>query len=206
MNNPDKIYTTEELTKVLEKERNACIKGERTFPMPDNAEEIVKQYPMGRILGAQSMFEIGVYHEFREQVQKYQLENNISGLEIKEYLIGEKTYKFPVPVDQLRLTKDDYQVLRLAKESIVESFLEWCDDSTYLSLNHELKNWDLNVETTKEYVRYFSSCCDWAEITKDSEFELTLQIGYGDFHDAPYIDPKDSDTQYFSATKACPIR
>jgi len=205
MNNPSKIYTAKELTEVLEKERIACIKGERTFPMPDNAEEIVKQYPMGKILGAQSMFEIGVYHEFRGQVQKYQLENNISGLEIKEYIIGQKTYKFPVPVDQLRLTKDDYQVLRLAKESIVESFLEWCDDSTYLSFNDDINGWELTVETTKEYVRYFSSCCDWAEITKENALELTLQIGYGDYHDAPYIDKKDSNCQFFSATKACSI-
>jgi len=36
----DKIYTTEELTKILEIEQMACVNGQRTFPMPDNAEEI----------------------------------------------------------------------------------------------------------------------------------------------------------------------
>jgi len=205
MNNQDTIYTTEELIEILKKEQEACIKGQRTFPMPDNAEEIAKEYAIGKIVGAQGLFEIAVYHEFREQVQKYQIENGISGLETNSYLIGDKTYRFPIPVDQLELTSDDYHVLRLAKESIVEAFLEWCDDSTYLSVSVELKDWDCHVETTKEYIMYFSSCCDWAEICGKDDIELSLMIGYGDYHKAPYLHDKHSDCCYFYANKACHV-
>jgi iron only hydrogenase large subunit-like protein len=103
----DKIYTTEELTKILEIEQMACVNGQRTFPMPDNAEEIAKQTSLGSILGAQRLFEVGCYHEFRDQVQKYQIENNISGLEVDVCIIGDKLYRFPRPIHQLELTKDD---------------------------------------------------------------------------------------------------
>lgn len=205
----EKIYTTEELVKILKAEQMACIKGERTFPMPDNAEEIAKKTPMGSILGAQRLFEVGVYHEFRDQVQKYQLENNISGLEIEAYTIGNKLYRFPIPVDQLELTKDDYQVLKACKDAVVQAFLDYCDDYTYLSCDQEDKaGWNFKIETTQQYVRHFATYCDWAEIIKADDLEVTITLGYGDYHESAYVAShseaaKYSDSVYFTAAKAC---
>jgi len=207
----DKVYTTEELTKILEIERMACVKGQRTFPMPDNADEIAKQTPLGSILGAQRLFEVGCYHEFRDQVQKYQIENNISGLEIKVCIIGDKIYRFPIPVCQLELTKDDYQVLKLAKDAVVDAFLSAVDELTYLSFSHEDKSHaQFDIETTSQYIRHLSEFCDWAEITGAKEFEITLVLGYGDYHESAYIAEhsvaaKYSDSMYFCAAKACNI-
>lgn len=207
----DKIYTTDELVKILREEQMACVKGQRTFPMPDNAEEIAKQTPLGSILGAQRLFEVGCYHEFRDQVQKYQIENNISGLEVDVCIIGDKLYRFPRPIHQLELTKDDYQVLKLAKDAVVEAFLSRVDGFTYLSFSHEDKSHaQFDIETTSQYIRHFSEFCDWAEITGAKEFEITLVLGYGDYHESAYIAEhseaaKYSDSMYFCAAKACNI-
>ena len=205
----DKIYTTEELTQILETERMACINGERTYPMPDNADEIAAKSPLGGFLGAQSMFEIGCYHEFRDQVQEYQLANNISGLEVKVCVIGDKLYRFPSPIHQLELTKDDYQVLKLAKDAVVEAFLSRVDEFTYLSFSHEDKSHtQFDIETTTQYIKHFAEFCDWAEIIGVKEFEVTLVLGYGDYHESVYIAEhseaaKYSDSVYFCAAKAC---
>ena len=206
-----KIYTTEDLTQILETERLACVNGERTFPMPSNADEIAKQTPLGGFLGAQKMFEIGCYHEFRDQVQGYQLKNNISGLEVKVSVIGNKLYRFPVPICQLELTKDDYQVLKLAKDAVVDAFLSCVDEFTYLSFSHEDKaSVQFDIETTIEYVRHFADFCDWAEIVKADELETTINLGYGDYHASVFIasvseSAKYSDSVWFSAAKACKI-
>ena len=207
----DKIYTTDELVKILREEQMACVKGQGTFPMPDNADEIAKQTPLGSILGAQRLFEVGCYHEFRDQVQKYQIENNISGLEVDVCIIGDKLYRFPIPVCQLELTKDDYQVLKLAKDAVVDAFLSAVDELTYLSFSHEDKSHaQFDIETTSQYIRHLSEFCDWAEITGAKEFEITLVLGYGDYHESAYIaehseSAKYSDSMYFCAAKACNI-
>jgi hypothetical protein len=205
----NKIYTTDQLSEILKAELMACVKGQRTFPMPDNAEEIAAQYPLGVFIGAQRMFEIGCYHEFRDQVQKYQLENNVSGLVIRKCTIGDHEYRFPEPEDQLNLTKDDYEVLKLAKDSIVDAFLSFADDSTYLSFGHEDKaGCDFQIETTANYVRHYAQCSEWAEITSCSEYEVTLRLGYGDYHESAFIASvselaKYSDSTYFTLAKTC---
>jgi hypothetical protein len=208
----DRIYTTDELVKILREEQMACVKGQRTFPMPDNAEEIAKQTPLGSILGAQRLFEVGCYHEFRDQVQKYQIENNISGLEVDVCIIGDKLYRFPRPIHQLELTKDDYQVLKLAKDAVVEAFLSRVDEFTYLSFSHEDKSHaQFDIETTIGYVRHFADFCDWAEIVTADDLETTINLGYGDYHASVFIASvseaaKYSDSMYFCAAKACNIK
>jgi len=211
MNIIDRLYTTEELVQILKDEQMACIKGERTFPMPKNAEEIASQTPLGSILGAQRLFEVGCYHEFRDQVQKYQLKNNISGLEVKVCIIGGRLYRLPRPVHQLELTKDDYQVLKLAKDAVVDAFLSGVDEFTYLSFSHEDKSHaQFDIETTIKYVRHFAGFCDWAEIIKADELEITINLGYGDYHASAFIasvseSSKYSDSVWFSAAKVCEI-
>jgi hypothetical protein len=207
----DRIYTTDELVKILREEQMACVKGQRTFPMPDNADEIAKQTPLDSILGAQRLFEVGCYHEFRDQVQKYQIENNISGLEVDVCIIGDKLYRFPRPIHQLELTKDDYQVLKLAKDAVVDAFLSAVDELTYLSFSHEDKSHaQFDIETTIGYARHFADSCDWAEIVTADDLETTINLGYGDYHESAYIAEhseaaKYSDSMYFCAAKACNI-
>jgi hypothetical protein len=205
----DQIYTTEELSEILKQELMACVKGQRTFPMPDNAEEIASQYPLGSFIGAQRLFQIGCYHEFRDQVQKYQLEHNVSGLVIKKHTIVDREYRFPEPEDQLNLTPDDYDVLKLSKPAIVEAFLSFDDGFTYLSFGHEDKaGCDFQVETTANYVRHFAESCDWAELSQRSEYCVTLRLGYGDYIESAFVASvselaKYSDSVYFTFAKAC---
>lgn len=212
MENLNRLYTTEELAQFLEQELMACIKGQRTFPMPADAEEVVKQYPLGSILGAQKMFRVGCYHEFRDLVRDYQLKHNISGLEVKPYVIGNKSYRFSTPNDQLDLTKDDYDVLKLSKSLIIDAFLGWCNKNTYLGFGHEDKSGCyFSVETTPEYVRHFAEYCDWAEISHYDDLEVTLRLGYGDYHESAFMAKTSelarySDSVYFCAMRACEIK
>jgi len=191
-----RIYTTEELSEILKAELRACMNGQRTFPMPPEAESIAKKYPLGSILSADRIFQIGCYHEFRDQVQQYQLEHGISGLKTGKYTIRKREYIFPVPEDQLNLNQNDYEILKSVKTEIIDAFLSFDDGFTYLSFDHEdSKTGLIQVETTANYVRYFAEISDWAELIECTDYYATLRLGCGDYYESPCI--------FFTIAKAC---
>lgn len=203
------IKTTEELIKALKSEREACINGQRTFPLPANAEEVVAEMAgsLGALLGAEGMIQIANYHDFREQVQAYQLEHQVSGLTIKTIEIDGKTYRFPSVEDQLDLLDSDLQVLAAAKDRAVEVFLEYCRNNlVYCSFDyyHTANDGEWDIQTTPEYIAHVAEWCEWADIKQHDKHSLMIFLGWGNPLDAWYSsDKKGSGCMTFEAQIAC---
>ena len=207
------VKTTEELVELLRAERDALVSGKKGLPMtvdPAIAKEIEKKAGIGGILGVEGLGQIAYYHDFREQVQQYQLKHNVSGLTIEEIELNGKKLRYPRFQDQLLLTADDIDVLKAAKERIVTFFLEYIQQGFfYLSYDLPSKDggeWEMQI--THEFIQYFADCMDWADLWINSEGDgiaVVLELGYGDPIKAPYTHGKDSDCWLFEAKNCCQI-
>lgn len=206
----ESIKTTEELLEILKAEFKACMNGQRTFPLPANAEEKVVELTgfMGAFLGAERMLHVANYHEFREQVQAYQVANQVSGLTVKTIEINGKTYRFPEISDQLVLLDSDVQILKAAKDRIAEVFLDYCRNNfVYCCFDYcSPKQGQWEIQTTCEYIAHIAANCEWAEIGKIGKYSgagLWLALGWGNPVDARCRDGKDSDFLGFEAQLSC---
>lgn len=212
MINTPKLKTTEELVQALRREREDLIAGRKGIPVnlnPEIVRMVEKKFDVNPALGAEGLLQIAYYQDFREQVQKYQVENNISGLITKTVQLDGKTIKFPYPESQLIITPDDLDVLKAAKSLVFEFFMDYVrQPMVHVSYTIEAKDgseWD--VETTPEFLSYFASQMEWATLDDCSSLlewgEVSLQIGRGDPNKAPYADERDSDCWFFYAGDRC---
>jgi hypothetical protein len=203
----DRVYTTQELIDILHKERIACVKGERAHILPPNADEIAIAMggEMARVLGASGMCDIAVYHEFREQVQQYQQQHQISGLETKTVVFDDCIHTFPENCDQLVMLPSDLEILKLNKDRVVDLFERYYRSPSrvcYLAYVEYMKDQtEFEIETTIDFIKYMSSNCDYAFMHIDRHddawryAQATLIVGRGD--------PNDMDTVFFYAQSAC---
>lgn len=209
-NQTTEIYTTEDLIRVLKDEQAACAKGERTIPLPDDADAVVGELAgdLGKILGADRMYGMHVYHEFRDRVHEYQRQHSISGLVIDSIPTGGADFRFPIQHSQLTLIPEDYEVLKAAKDRVIAKFLEFAGMGfAYLYHSIAMKNSeDFQVQTTLEDLTQLLSepCWEWAELRWSDE-ELALNVGWGEPIGSMYIHDKNSDSLWIGASWSCRI-
>ena len=208
----ERIKTTEELEKILEEEFQALHRKKKGLPMDIDdavAEQIERTAGVfGAMLGVDGMARVNYFNDIREQVQKYQLEHNVSGLLIETIELEGKVLRYPQPVEWLLLTDDDKDVMKAARDRVVNFFADYiqsnCVYLSYTLSNKEGGEWDM--ETTLDFVVHFAADMDWATLSTGSilnEYEVSLQVGYGDYHEAAYIDTSGAESWYFNALKAC---
>lgn len=114
-------YTTEELVKLLDSERDACMNGER-FKLSVTTAGFSKE--ADAILATKGIQQLGAYHDFRTEVWKYQAQNLISGIVWEEIEIDAQLLRFPVIDDQLISLPSDIQLLKSYKEQVVSFWQE----------------------------------------------------------------------------------
>jgi hypothetical protein len=209
------IKTTEELLEILHQEQMACVKGERVFPLGDNADEMAIAHGglLGAFLGGKGMVAVATYHSFRDAVREYQLKHNISGLSISEISLNGKTHRFPVPEDQLLILDSDMEILKLAKDAVVQAFVEYCEQNSPVYISHLMTFKDHSeycIETTLGYVKHFADSVQWAVLGINDEDSglcghgISIELGWGDPTKAPYRDNKEADSMFFHAESRCP--
>lgn len=206
-------YTTEQLIDFLEKEHEACVAGERVFPLPDDAEEKAIEFGgfMGAFLGPERLAQVGVYHDYRDQIHEYQRNHQVSGVIVAtETMPNGSVIRFPRQADQLILVDGDMEVLRGAKNRVVAAFVGQVQKGFYyLSqtiCSKEGGEW--SMETTLDFVGHFASDMEWATVHCSEGGgcfgpELSLQVGYGEPGMACYTDNKDADCWFFDAKDQC---
>ena len=207
-----KVKTTEDLIRILKNERDDLVAGRKGMPMtipPEITRAVEKRFGLGGALGAEELSQVVYYQDFREQVQKYQVEHGISGLTTKAVHLNGKTIRFPYPESQLIVTPDDFGVLKAAKNRVFDFFLEYVrQPMVYVSHTLAAANgaeWD--AETTPEFLSYFAAEMEWATLDDCSSLlewgEVSLQLGRGDPNKAPYKDELDADSWLFYAGDRC---
>ena len=185
-------YTTEQLLEFLDNEFSVHLKGERTFVSASTHHQNVSA-------------SIDSYWSIRDQIHAYQAEHCVSGLVVNKVELPNSGYiKFPAQHHQLILVDGDMDVIRAAKDRVVETFLSQITDGVYLSHTITSKdNGEWEMETTPAFIQYFAQTMDWAELTWLDECTFSLKIGYGEPVEGDYIHGKNCDNWYFNAQKTC---
>ncbi|MDM9382765.1 hypothetical protein QUB80_18900 [Chlorogloeopsis sp. ULAP01] len=177
-----KVYTTEELIKILAIERQACLKGDRLkLEIKVSGNPVIDQF-----IRTDGLQKFTAYQDFKAAIHDYQRKYQVSGIVWREVTVKGKTLRYPEVDSQLIALSDDLDILKAAKNSI----LEFWDTVTvemdlYLSVNHGKQY----QQIMKVDVDRIAKRTEWASLCsfeKSHFLEIVLQMGWGQPEEACY--------------------
>ncbi|HAA28025.1 MAG TPA: hypothetical protein DCE56_10635 [Cyanobacteria bacterium UBA8553] len=177
-----KVYSTEELIKILSDERRACMNGQRL-----NLTTSVSGNPLiDQFLKPDGFQKFSAYRDFKASVHRYQRQHQVSGIIWRQMMLKGKTLRYPVVDEQLVAIPSDLEILKAAKASILNFWWQ-------VTLEMDLY---LSINTGKDYrqiqpndVGAIAYRTEWASLSqhRNSTFlEIILQLGWGKPEEASY--------------------
>ena len=147
------IYNTQELIQILATERQACLKGERLkLDITVSGNPIIDQF-----IRTDGLQKFTAYQDFKTSIHEYQRENQVSGIIWKDITIKNKNLHYPEIDPELIALEIDFQILKLAKNSILEFwYLVTEEMDLYLSFSNGKQHQKI-VKIDVERI-YRSSC------------------------------------------------
>jgi len=195
-----KIYTTEELIKILEEERHACLRGKRLnlSTIAPTGNQVI-DYFMKKSEGVQKFV---AYQDFQAAIHEYQREYQVSGIIWHEMTLNGETLRFPMVDDNLIALPDDLTIMKKWKISILDFWHKITEKmDLYLSLNQA----KIYQPVTQEEVDAIAQRTEWANLLKwerEDFLEILLQLGWGQPQEAPYKQGwPSSGSEYIHAVK-----
>lgn len=178
-----KVYSTEDLIKILADERQACISGKRLNlkASPTGFSPFIDMF-----LKTDGIQKFTAYNDFRAAVHRYQIEHGISGIVWQTLTIKGKSLSFPKVDDQLVGLPGDLATLQAAKDAVI-SF--WHEVSSGMDLYLSLIGGKFYQPITSADVDRIEQRTEWASLCKlgkDDTLELILQLGWGKPDQATY--------------------
>jgi hypothetical protein len=178
----NKVYTTLELIEILAAERQACLKGERLkLDVKVSGNPVIDQF-----IPTEGLQKFTAYQDFKASIHEYQRENQVSGIVWKDLTVKGKTLHYPEVDAQLIALDYDLEILKSAKNSMLEFWEEvTADMDLYLSLSNGRQHEKIN----KLDVERIAHRTEWASFLKweNTNFlELILQMGWGKPEEAAY--------------------
>ncbi len=178
-----KIYSTEELVKILTEERRACMNGQRfnLAATPSGINPVID-----RFVKADGIQKFTAYNDFRNTVHRYQREHQISGIVWQTITIKGSTFRYPKIDDQLISLNSDWMILRAAKASIMAFWREVADGMDfYLSMNCGKFHQPMSGQDLDRIL----DRTEWATLThqgSENTLEILLELGWGRPEEALY--------------------
>ena len=177
------IYSTQELIEILERERRACLKGER---LNLAATPFIGNFVIDRWLKPDAVQKFAAYQDFKTAVHQYQQEHQVSGIVWRQMMANGETLNYPQVDDRLIALQGDIDTLKSAKASIWRFWDKiTAEMDLYLSINGG-KDYQL---VTPEEVKALDWRTEWANLWKwerEEFLEIVLQLGWGQPHDSYY--------------------
>ena len=178
-----KVYSTAELIKILEAERQACLHGQRLklAAVPSTGNPVID-----RFLKSDGVQKFTAYQDFKAAVHRYQEEHQVSGIVWRQITLKGHSLCYPAVDDQLIALSSDLKVLKQAKASILEFWqLVIVEMDLYLSINSGKDYRQIGPEDVVAIVQR----TEWAAIWKWEKLdflEMLLQLGWGKPEEAYY--------------------
>jgi hypothetical protein len=177
-----KVYTTRELIQILASERQACLKGERLkLDVTVSGSPVLDQF-----IQAEGLQKFTAYQDFKAAIHHYQSENHVSGIIWREVSVKDKKLSYPEVDSQLVALASDIEILKAAKNQILEFWEEvTVGMNLYLSINHG----KLHQQIEKEDYLHIAKRTEWAGLLvyeKSNFLEMVLQLGWGKPEEASY--------------------
>ncbi|MFM6306744.1 MAG: hypothetical protein ACKPGB_00410, partial [Dolichospermum sp.] len=160
----------------------ACLKGERLKLEITVASNPVID-PFIRTDGVQRFT---AYQDFKASIHEYQRENQVSGIIWKDITIKNKNLHYPEIDPELIALEGDLQILKLAKNSILEF---WYITTAEMDLYLSFSNGKQHQKITKVDVERITQRTEWATLVKwenPNFLEIILQLGWGQPQEAAY--------------------
>jgi hypothetical protein len=176
------IYNTQELIQILATERQACLKGERLkLDITVSGNPIIDQF-----IRTDGLQKFTAYQDFKTSIHEYQRENQVSGIIWKDITIKNKNINYPEIYTELIALEIDFQILKLAKNSILEF---WYLVTEEMDLYLSFSNGKQHQKIAKIDVERITQRTEWSTLLKwenPNFLELILQLGWGQPQEATY--------------------
>ncbi|QMS87812.1 hypothetical protein HUN01_09535 [Nostoc edaphicum CCNP1411] len=176
------VYTTQELIQILAAERQACLKGKRLkLEMTVSGNPVIDQF-----ISTDGLQQFTAYQDFKTAIHEYQKENRVSGIIWRELTVKGKKLHYPEIDTELIALNCDLEILKAAKNSIVEFWYEVSIGmDLYLSFNNSKQYQQIATSDLERIVQRteWASLCKWEN---SSFLEMILQLGWGKPEEAYY--------------------
>ncbi|BDI19432.1 hypothetical protein ANSO36C_52340 [Nostoc cf. commune SO-36] len=177
-----KVYTTQELIQILAAERQACLKGKRLkLEITASGNPVIDQF-----IRTDGLQQFTAYQDFKTAIHEYQKENRVSGIIWRELTVKGKSLHYPEIDTELIALNGDLEILKAAKNSIVEFWYEVSIGmDLYLSFNNSKQYQQIVTSDVERIVQIteWASLCKWENT---SFLEMILQLGWGKPEEAYY--------------------
>ncbi len=175
-------YSTEELIKILAKERQACMNGQRlNLAVSPSGSPFLDKF-----LRSEGLQKFAAYSDFRASVHQYQREHNVSGIVWQTLTVRGRQIRFPKVDDQLIALPEDLELLKAARSHLFDFWREvTAEMDLYLSLNGGKIHQSVTVMDVERIMRR----TEWASLSQQgnsNNLELILQLGWGKPEEASY--------------------
>ncbi len=171
-----RVYTTQELIAILERERKACLKGQRLnlAATPYIGNSVVDYF-----LKPEGVQKFAAFQDFKATIHRYQQQHQVSGIVWQDVTVAGQTLRYPQVDDRLIALPSDIDTLKAAKSAIVQFWQQvTADMDLYLSIN----NGKDYRRITPPDVTVLDQRTEWANLWKweNTDFlEMVLQLGWG---------------------------
>jgi hypothetical protein len=177
-----KVYTTQELIQILAAERQACLKGERLkLELKVSGNPVIDQF-----ITTEGLQKFTAYQDFKASIHEYQRDNLVSGIVWKNLTIKTKTLDYPEVDAQLIALNSDLEILKTAKDSMLEF---WQEITSEMELYLSVSNGKQHAKINKLDVERIAQRTEWVSLIKweNTNFlEVILQMGWGKPEEAAY--------------------
>ncbi len=177
-----KVYTTQELIQILAAERQACLNGKRLkLEITVSGNPLIDQF-----LRTDGLQQFTAYQDFKTAIHDYQRENQVSGIIWREVKVKGKNLNYPEVDTELIALPSDLEILKAAKNSIVEFWYQVSMGmDLYLSFNNSKQYQQIITSDVERIVQRteWASLCKWEN---SSFLEMILQLGWGKPEEAYY--------------------
>ena len=171
------IYSTQDLIRILNDELNATWRGDRLLL---STEDRVGVPIVNMALDQEQVRKVFACKDFTQQIHKYQLEKQVSGIIWRELTVGEHHLRLPEIHQQLIAIDSDKTILRDAKETVLNF---WWQITTGLQF-WELKNHE-TFSLAPDKIRLAAQLAEWAEIDIGCD-EVYLALCWGNPKECHY--------------------
>lgn len=177
-----RVYSTEELIKILAEERRACINGQRL-----NLTASVSGNPLiDRFLKPEGFQKFSAYSDFKASVHRYQRQNQVSGIVWRFVSLKGMTLRYPAVDEQLVALASDLEIIKAAKLSILDFWrCVTLDMDLYLSINTGKDYRQIKTDDV-EAIAYRTEWANLVQYGNANFLEIILQLGWGKPEEASY--------------------
>ena len=192
------IYTTEELIKILEQERAACMKGQRL----SLATPIFGDPAIDVLLQSDGFQKFRAFQDFKDAIHEYQRRHQVSGLVWREIEWQGNSLRYPTIHEHLTSISSDLLPLWTAKAGVMEFWQAATQGlDLYLSVNHGKAHRPIASQEWQDIMER----SQWLNLWKWERgdfLEWVLQLGWGKPEEAVYSRGlPDSGSEFVHAVK-----